>query len=895
MTRIDVDPEALAAAGRAVTGIGDEFAAAVGTLSSAVSAGAPSGFDPAGVAFGMVYQKSAQALLDAGAAMVNASRNVGFGIGMSATNYSQANAASTVGGGAAPLPTPEKPVEFDTPSCPSSLGGGVMPPFLWSLLQTFIPDTWPDGNAARLRASAGAWQTFASAISGIAGELSGPSGVVGAQRIPEGGAISSAMSELTQSLSDVATEAGNLATQTREFADDVQATQDAIRDLCDRISPSGVFDGIKAVFSGDALDEIKEVADDVKQVLENFGRQVDGRIALMQALITALDGAVVSLQQRARREFTHYLGEDVGGALATALEVPSNVSEGVVKAGLNGIIGIQQLDPTRFASDPEGAGAAWGGILDTLKYATPTGAAMDPIGAFEHGKNVLGGIAHVEDWRADRPGLGLGGVLFEAGSAATGIGAARTGLRGASAAAEAGDAGPAMRAAGSAAEATAPIAGRASEIAAKLDDLTTLADDIPSGAAPGSQGPTLPTSLAEPNVPRVPEAPRVPEMSTSQAVPDGAGPRSESDAPTPHVADVPSPNRTETHPSYGPDDSPSPVPTSSVPDASGQGVPTTSANTSPDSAPTTVSSSDGAGSPTWSTSDPEPTMHGSGSGATPVGEVPSAASNGPSSNSASAEPVHPRSDTPQPPSVGPHETQQSGHGGSHTGSDTAPSSSSDAHGADDGHVPRESLLPGDTAGVPDHGATLRTDDLDHPNADLLDASELDAARDNPTRLTDALAEGLPSSDPRVMDLVPEDFDKYGGLGKDEWERRYWPSGELDAHGNPKLNWPNPDRHPEGFLSPEDRRPAVLEPGTSFDRFGPGFGRFVSPEGTPFPERGLPFHSLDDGYHQYEVVRELPVWEGPIAPAMGQSGGGIQYYLPYSVVDLLIAGYIREVT
>lgn len=60
-----------------------------------------------------------------------------------------------------------------------------MPPFLWSVVETFIPDTWPDGHPGRLQASAGAWQSFGSAISGIAGELSGPSGVIAIQQIPE--------------------------------------------------------------------------------------------------------------------------------------------------------------------------------------------------------------------------------------------------------------------------------------------------------------------------------------------------------------------------------------------------------------------------------------------------------------------------------------------------------------------------------------------------------------------------------------------------------------------------------------------------------------------------------------------------------------------------------------
>ncbi|KUI34676.1 hypothetical protein AU195_09130 [Mycobacterium sp. IS-1496] len=555
MAPIVVDPDALAGAGEAVTTVGDELSTAIAALSSGLGGGAPSGLDPSGLAFGMAYQKSAQALLDAGAALVNASRNVGFGVGMSATNYSQANAASTIGGGTATLTAPEKPTEFATPSSPPSLGGGVPPPFLWSVLQTFIPDTWPDGDPARLRDSAEAWQTFASAINGIAVGLSGPSGVIAGQKIPEGGAMTSAMAELSRSLSEVATEAGNLATQIREFADDVQATQDAIRDLCDRVSPSGIFDGIKAVFSGDALEEIKEIADDVKEVLENFGRQADGRISLMESLITALDDAVVSMQQSARREFTHYLGDDVGGALATAFEFHSNVGEGIIKGGLETVVGVQQLDPARFASDPEAAGAAWGGVLDTLKYATPTGVAMDPSGALDHGKDMLGGIVHAEDWRADRPGLGLGGVLFEAGSAVTGVGAAKTGLRGAGAAADAGEAGPVVRAAAGAADATAPIAGHASEIASKLEDLTTLADDLSSGAGSGAKGPALPPSLAEPGVPRISEGSRLPES----AMPHGL-PHSTPDSGGPHPADLssqPSPegggSRAEVPPQAVPD------------------------------------------------------------------------------------------------------------------------------------------------------------------------------------------------------------------------------------------------------------------------------------------------------------------------------------------------------
>src|SRR3954469_25923283 len=303
MAPIVVDPEALAGAGKSIGAVREQIAAAVNALGSALAGGAPTGLDDAGLAFGISYQKSAQSLLDAAEEAVKAARGTGFGVQMSATNYSRADAASTIGGGASPLTAPTAPGEFSAPACPPSLGGGVPPPLLWGMVQVFIPDVWPDGDPARLTAAATAWVTFATTIEGNAGEFAGPSGVIGAQQIPEGGTITSAISELSQSLSQVASEAGKLATQTREFADDIAHTQDAIRDLLDRVSPSGFLDGIEAVLSGDALEELKEIAKDIKTVLGEFGRQAKGRTPLQQ-LIDWIDGSVVSMQKWARKEFT---------------------------------------------------------------------------------------------------------------------------------------------------------------------------------------------------------------------------------------------------------------------------------------------------------------------------------------------------------------------------------------------------------------------------------------------------------------------------------------------------------------------------------------------------------------------------------------------------------------
>jgi hypothetical protein len=176
----------------------------------------------------------------------------------------RADAASTIGGGESTLTPPDAPAEFSAPAAPSALGGFVPPPLLWSVIQTIIPDVWPDGDRSASRAIASARQGFASAINGIVDHLAGPSGVVGSQQIPEGGKMTAATSELTKSLSDIASEAGKLATQTTEFADDVENTQNAIRDLMDRVSPSDLWDGITSVFTSDALEEIKQVADDIK-------------------------------------------------------------------------------------------------------------------------------------------------------------------------------------------------------------------------------------------------------------------------------------------------------------------------------------------------------------------------------------------------------------------------------------------------------------------------------------------------------------------------------------------------------------------------------------------------------------------------------------------------------
>lgn len=517
MAPIVVDPEVLAGAGVSVSSVGDEIAAAVNTLVAALPNGAMAGHDRAGLAFGQAYQQSAQALMDASGAAVGGGRKVGFGVQLSATNYSRADASSTIGGGGVPLTPPSPPGEFDGPSAPSPFGGGVAEPFLWSMVEMFVGDVWPNGDPAQLRAAGTAWSAFGRSMAGIAGQLEGPSATISGQQIPEGGAMAQALSDLKQGLADICTESAKLGVQLFEFATDVESAQNAIRDLLSRLSPSGIFDAIGAVFSGDAMEELREIADDIRAVIDNLGRQADARQYALQDVTNLLDGAIVSLQQKARKEFVDFLGEDVGNAVATYFDINTNVLEAPLKVGLESIGGLQQLDPLRFAYDFEGAKETWGALGETAFYTNPVGVLTDPIGAFEHGKTMAEGFVHADEWSTDRPGLGPAMAATEIASMVIPGAGVTKATKAADIAGDIAEAGPAVRAAGAVDNAvtdTASIGGRAEGIAEKLDD---IGDNLTPNASPDAPGPAIPRDLAEP--PRVGEAPPTPTPLAPDAPP----------------------------------------------------------------------------------------------------------------------------------------------------------------------------------------------------------------------------------------------------------------------------------------------------------------------------------------------------------------------------------------
>ncbi|MGW0328352.1 glycohydrolase toxin TNT-related protein [Nocardia sp. NPDC003183] len=197
-----------------------------------------------------------------------------------------------------------------------------------------------------------------------------------------------------------------------------------------------------------------------------------------------------------------------------------------------------------------------------------------------------------------------------------------------------------------------------------------------------------------------------------------------------------------------------------------------------------------------------------------------------------------------------------------------------------------------------NGLPVTTDELVHPDMDEAELQQLRAldsqlsaiARDHRTR-TGAFPDpppGVGRGNPAVDALLPDGWDPFHGVGRDAWMRSI-----AGPNGDPA--WADGNLYPQGFSSPTDRHPAVLQPGEVIDRFGGPSGRFTSPAGVPYPQRALPPTNLDgESYHQYEVLRPLPVWQGGIAPQMGEPGLGSQHHLPVSVQALIDAGYLREV-
>jgi RHS repeat-associated protein len=97
----------------------------------------------------------------------------------------------------------------------------------------------------------------------------------------------------------------------------------------------------------------------------------------------------------------------------------------------------------------------------------------------------------------------------------------------------------------------------------------------------------------------------------------------------------------------------------------------------------------------------------------------------------------------------------------------------------------------------------------------------------------------------------------------------------------------------GFIAGTIER-KFLMPGETFDRYGFGGGKFVSPTGTPLEMRSLRPGTESLPNNSYRVVKPFEVKSGGVAPAFNQRGLGTQHELPVSINTLMKRGIIEKV-
>jgi hypothetical protein len=524
-----VDPTALSAAGSAVVAAGDGLDAAMTVLTAGF--GANTGLDVAGEVFGLSYQSTAESLLKAAAAVINACRRNGVMVQVDASNWSKAEAASTLGGGASVLQAPAEPAKIDAPGPPGTLGPGEPPPLLWAVVQSFVDDLWPNGDVAGLHAAAGCWRTFSSAVSGMQGALNGSRTLVGTQQIPEGDKINQVLSQIGGAMAKLGGQCGKMATTLDDFANQVAQAQNDIRNLLHRLeSLTDVWHDVVSILDGDALEEIKKIAHDINAVLHDLGRQARAFEQGIKLLMQVADGLVVDMEKFMRGQFTHFLGDAVGNQVATVFDTFVNANEGVVKEAAQTVLGLADLSTPWLLLDPKGAEATWKGMAQSQFKASLLNEILHPREGAEANLQMWKSLLHLDDWSTARPGLGFGENLFDGatfflpgiGEAGAGAEAGSAAARGAEEAAEAAEgAGAAGRAweLGATSGAPGDIGKAATELTKDLDNLKVDVPkaDLPAGGRPvglppveaPSGPPPRPVESAPPRTP-APQSPTAP-------------------------------------------------------------------------------------------------------------------------------------------------------------------------------------------------------------------------------------------------------------------------------------------------------------------------------------------------------------------------------------------------
>jgi hypothetical protein len=407
MAPLAVDPAVLDGAGAKVVSTGEALGSVVSTLTAALGGcKGMAGDDPAGAAFGRSYDNSASKLLNAMTTTRNGLCALGYGVRMSAHNYSVAEALSNVSGHGEPLPVPHPTAPVSAGSPPSAVGSGIGAPAGWGWVAPFIGMIWPDGDSAKLRAAAAAWISAGTnfEVSEITGAVE-PMGSIGAQQIPEGPAIASAFGDASRGAAAILQQCASIAAQLTAYAARIDQVHANILDLLSRIcDPMTGFKEVWDILTDQDEDEIKKIANDIRSLIDQFTTEVD---ALRQQIATAITEAETILSvmgQWAAKEWDHFLHDtDVGKVLDGVAAETEGFAEGLWTNSL-----------PRLIVDPEGFYHSVTDELDNFGRL----AGLDGEETFKESWKALGkDVIHWDEW-SKNPFKAAGETLFDVGTLA---------------------------------------------------------------------------------------------------------------------------------------------------------------------------------------------------------------------------------------------------------------------------------------------------------------------------------------------------------------------------------------------------------------------------------------------------------------------------------------------
>ncbi|CAN5208043.1 hypothetical protein BH09ACT8_BH09ACT8_28910 [soil metagenome] len=417
MAPLIVDPAALDGAGSSLVDVGKDIGLTLSTLTGTLSGcGSMCGNDPVGESMGNAYDRSADALFKAIATARNSLVNLGDGVRMSAFNYSMAEAQSDVSGRAQPLPAPTVSGKISASSAPSSVGAGDAAPAGWGWVAKYIGMIWPNGDSAKLRSAAGAWVAAGTQLLVTETNAAAPLGIVGGQQIPEGEAMGQMFSASLSAASQILSATASVASTLTTYAGQIDTTHAAIVDLLSRICDP--MTGIKEVWdilTDEDEDEIKQIADDIKTVVDSFSAEASALATQISTEVAAVENVMSGIATVADKEWDQFLhGTDVGRAINQAGQAFKGlgVEAGEIVGGL--AEDAWKYNQIRAAVDPKGF---FSDVNEEIKGVAPLvglGGDGSP-GVLDLWKQVGKDVTHWDMWGTN-PAEALGRTVTDVGS-----------------------------------------------------------------------------------------------------------------------------------------------------------------------------------------------------------------------------------------------------------------------------------------------------------------------------------------------------------------------------------------------------------------------------------------------------------------------------------------------